>query len=232
MSSLAPFLTSHAGDDLLTFDSVYGVIICKACQYALVPVEIASHLRTKHQKDKRFTAAQITAIANHCLTYSARPPAWIKEMPVELDTPAIPFLHLYQAFRPSLEAQPGNSCFQNRRHSDSTNTALESCRAALFSNSDDEYIGDMRDEYYHPVGVDGKRDYPYTTASIGSSTVPSATPPSSPVIPKVPLRGTSAMREQKAVESSLEICGSTSAVINNCNESGSQHWAGYNTTEK
>lgn len=73
------------------------MIICKACQYALVPVEIASHLRTKHQKDEGFTAAQITVIANHCLTYPARPPAWIKEMPVELDTTAIPFLRLYHS---------------------------------------------------------------------------------------------------------------------------------------
>lgn len=89
-------ISFYAGDDLLIFDSIYGVIICKACQYAFVPAEIASHLRTKHQKDKGFTAAQITAIANHCLTYPACPPTWIKEMPVELDTPAILFLRLYQ----------------------------------------------------------------------------------------------------------------------------------------
>ena len=96
MSSLAPSLPSHTLDDLLIFDSVHGVIICKVCQYALVPAEITSHLRTIHQKDTGFTAAQITTIANHCLTYPTRPPTWIKEMPVELDTQAVPFLRLYQ----------------------------------------------------------------------------------------------------------------------------------------
>lgn len=96
MSSLDPSLPSCAPDNLLIFDLVYGVVICKVCQYALVSGEIASHLRTTHQKDRGFTAAQITAIANHCLTYPTCPPSWIKEMLVEPDTQANPFLCLYQ----------------------------------------------------------------------------------------------------------------------------------------
>jgi hypothetical protein len=106
MSSLASYSPSHAPDGLLIFDSVYGVIICKACQYALVPAEIASHLRTMHRKDRGFTAAQITAITNHYLTYPTRPPSWIKYMPVELDTQAIPFLRLYPGGSLASSAHP------------------------------------------------------------------------------------------------------------------------------
>ena len=38
-------------DALLHFDSTYGAIICKPCQYAVVSAEIQSHLRTPHQHD-------------------------------------------------------------------------------------------------------------------------------------------------------------------------------------
>jgi phosphatidylinositol phospholipase C, delta len=84
-----------------------------------------------------------------------------------------------------------------RRRSDSTNTAPEGGKGALFSDSDDEFVVDMREEYYYPLALDGKGDYPSTTASIGSSTVPSATPPPGPVIPKVLLQGTTMMKVTK-----------------------------------
>ncbi|PMD26286.1 putative 1-phosphatidylinositol-4,5-bisphosphate phosphodiesterase 1 [Hyaloscypha hepaticicola] len=84
-----------------------------------------------------------------------------------------------------------------RRRSDSTNTAPEGGRGALFSDSDDELYGDIREEYYYSTGPNGKGDYPSTTASIGSSTVPSAAPPPGPVIPKVLLQGTTMTKVTK-----------------------------------
>ena len=84
-----------------------------------------------------------------------------------------------------------------RRRSDSTNTAPEGGKAALFSDSDDELYGDIREEYYYPIGLDGKGDFPSSTASIGSSTVPSGTPPPGPVIPKVLLQGTTMTKVTK-----------------------------------
>lgn len=84
-----------------------------------------------------------------------------------------------------------------RRRSDSTNTAPEGGKGALFSDSDDELYRDIREEGYYPIGLDGKGDYPSTTASIGSSTVPSGTPPPGPVIPKVLLQGTAMTKVTK-----------------------------------
>ncbi|KAH6662285.1 hypothetical protein B0J14DRAFT_687285 [Halenospora varia] len=89
-------LSFEIRDDILIFDSAYGVIICKLCQYALVPREIANHLQAQHQKDEGLTTQQIKAISDHCVSYPCRHPAWIKEMPMSPDTPAIPFLRLYQ----------------------------------------------------------------------------------------------------------------------------------------
>ncbi len=82
-------------EDLLIFDAIYGVIICKLCQYAVVPNTVASHLRALHQKDEGLTFAQVRALADHCLAYPARPPAWIQEMPMPLQAPPVhPFLRL------------------------------------------------------------------------------------------------------------------------------------------
>jgi hypothetical protein len=87
---------SETRDDLLIFDFIYGVIICKICQYAIVPREIASHLRTHHQKEEGLTTQQIKTISSYCLTYPSRPPAWIKDMPLPPDTAAVPFLRLHR----------------------------------------------------------------------------------------------------------------------------------------
>ena len=64
-------------ENLLIFDAAYGIIICKLCQYAVVPREVASHLRDLHRKEEGLTAAQIRIIQDHCLTYPAHPPTWI-----------------------------------------------------------------------------------------------------------------------------------------------------------
>jgi phosphatidylinositol phospholipase C, delta len=81
--------------------------------------------------------------------------------------------------------------FIMRRRSDSTNTAPEGGRGALFSDSDDDINGDYREESIITSGLDGLKDFPSTTASIGSSTVPPATPGPGPVIPSILLQGTS-----------------------------------------
>ena len=47
-------------NDLLHFDSTYGAIICKHRQYALVPREIKSYLRTQ---DLALTKQQISTLA-------------------------------------------------------------------------------------------------------------------------------------------------------------------------
>lgn len=83
-------------DDLLIFDSTYGVIICKICQYALVPREIGNHLQTQHQKEEGLTTHHIRAISDHCLTYPFRPLAWVKDMPISPDMAAVPFFRLCQ----------------------------------------------------------------------------------------------------------------------------------------
>ncbi|PBP16065.1 phosphoinositide-specific phospholipase C [Diplocarpon rosae] len=83
-----------------------------------------------------------------------------------------------------------------RRRSDSTNTAPEGGKAALF-DSDDELTGDMREEVMMPYGFES-RDFPSTTASIGSSTAPSTVSPGpGPVIPSILLQGTSMTKVTK-----------------------------------
>jgi hypothetical protein len=90
------FANTYNNLDLLIFDSIYGVIICKLCKYAVVPREITSHLRTHHRADGGLALHQIKAIHDQCLTYPSHPPVWIKEMPMPPYTPPVPFLHLYQ----------------------------------------------------------------------------------------------------------------------------------------
>ena len=74
-----------------------------------------------------------------------------------------------------------------RRRSDSTNTAPDGGKPALF-DSDDELSGDMREE---TTDTYESRDFPSTTASIGSSTAPSTSSPGpGPVVPSLLLQGT------------------------------------------
>ncbi|KAL2068909.1 hypothetical protein VTL71DRAFT_15247 [Oculimacula yallundae] len=83
-----------------------------------------------------------------------------------------------------------------RRRSDSTNTAPEGGKTALF-DSDDDLSGDMREEIPMPYGFEN-RDFPSTTASIGSSTSPSTTSPGpGPVVPSLLLQGTKMMKVTK-----------------------------------
>lgn len=78
-----------------------------------------------------------------------------------------------------------------RRRSDSTSTAPpEGGRGILFSDSESDFNGDYREELYYPLGMDGLRDFPSTTASIGSSSAPLLNPPPGPVIPAVLTQGT------------------------------------------
>jgi hypothetical protein len=51
------------------------------CQCAIVLREVASYLQDQHRKEEGLTTAQIRILKDRCLTYPARPPAWIKEMP-------------------------------------------------------------------------------------------------------------------------------------------------------
>lgn len=87
---------AQALPDLIVFDAAYSVIICKVCQYALVPAQVASHLRAKHQKDAGLTTQQVKTIAAQCLTYPAHPPAWIQGRPFAASQPVVPFLRLHQ----------------------------------------------------------------------------------------------------------------------------------------
>jgi hypothetical protein len=50
--------------DLLIFNSIYSVIICKLYKYAIISREITSHLRTHHWADGSLTSHQIKAIYN------------------------------------------------------------------------------------------------------------------------------------------------------------------------
>ncbi|KAF4622673.1 hypothetical protein G7Y89_g14355 [Cudoniella acicularis] len=82
-----------------------------------------------------------------------------------------------------------------RRRSDSTNTAPDGGRGAIFSDSDSDN-GDFREDMYYP-SMDGNRDFPSTTASIGSSTVPASSPGPGPVIPRILLQGTNLTKVTK-----------------------------------
>lgn len=94
--SLAPLSSIFDGvrDDLLIFDQEYGVLICKLCQYAIVPDTVRGHLRAIHQKEEGLTTAQIKILARRCLTYPARPPSWIQEMVMPAKAPIHPLLRL------------------------------------------------------------------------------------------------------------------------------------------
>jgi phosphatidylinositol phospholipase C, delta len=84
-----------------------------------------------------------------------------------------------------------------RRRSDSTSTAPEGGRGALFSDSESDFNGDYREELYYPLCMDGLRDFPSTTASIGSSTVPTLNSSPGPVIPAILTQGTVMMKVTK-----------------------------------
>lgn len=77
-----------------------------------------------------------------------------------------------------------------RRRSDSTNTAPESARGSLFSDSDDDV------HFEEPAGLGLEyTDYPSTTASVSSGAATSPGP--GPVIPSVLLRGTAMTKVTK-----------------------------------
>lgn len=83
-----------------------------------------------------------------------------------------------------------------RRRSDSTNTSPEGGKGTLF-DSDDELSGDVREEVMLPYGLEN-RDFPSTTAFVGSSNAPStAGPAPGPVIPSILLQGTSMVKVTK-----------------------------------
>lgn len=89
-----------------------------------------------------------------------------------------------------------------RRRSDSTNTAPEGGRGALFSESEDEMdITNLRlDESNggpYGLGLDMFKDFPSTTSSISSSTIASNSPGPGPVISSLLLQGTTMMKVTK-----------------------------------
>ncbi len=81
-----------------------------------------------------------------------------------------------------------------RRRSDSTNTAPEGGKGALFSDSEDELGWDSREE---PTSIYDGRDFPSTTSSIGSSAAPTSSPGPGPVVPQVLLQGTAMTKVSK-----------------------------------
>ncbi|KAE8452501.1 hypothetical protein EG329_000404 [Mollisiaceae sp. DMI_Dod_QoI] len=84
--------------------------------------------------------------------------------------------------------------FIMRRRSDSTNTAPEGGKGALFSDSDDEItLGERGLDESNEVF----KDFPSTTSSVGSSTVASTSPGPGPVIPSVLLQGTAMTKVTK-----------------------------------
>lgn len=92
-----------------------------------------------------------------------------------------------------------------RRRSDSTNTAPDGSRGGPpFSDSDSEINGEYREDYYcYPPAPDGNRDFPSTTASIGSSTVPITS--AGPVIPSILLQGTNMIKVTKKKKKLLKF---------------------------
>lgn len=82
-------------DDILHFDPRYRVIICKPCQYTLVPREIQSHLKTHHQEEEGLTKHQIADLCRRFLTYPFQPPELVSNIQVLPVSPPIQFLRLY-----------------------------------------------------------------------------------------------------------------------------------------
>ncbi|KAH8646063.1 putative 1-phosphatidylinositol-4,5-bisphosphate phosphodiesterase 1 [Tricladium varicosporioides] len=83
-----------------------------------------------------------------------------------------------------------------RRRSDSTNTAPDGGRGALFCDSDSDFNVEVPQEACYSL-MDGNGDFPSTTASIGSSTVPASSPAPGPVIPHILLQGTQMIKVTK-----------------------------------
>lgn len=90
-----------------------------------------------------------------------------------------------------------------RRRSDSTNTAPEGGKGALFSDSDDDLNeGSPYDLLgvpapYSVYGLDANRDFPSTTASISSTITPASSPGPGPVVPHRLLQGTNLTKLSK-----------------------------------
>ena len=82
-------------DNILHYDSQYGIIICRPCQYALVPREIKSHLQMHHQKEEGLTRHEIAALCRRFLVYPLQPPELVSKIQVSPTSPPIPLLRIY-----------------------------------------------------------------------------------------------------------------------------------------
>lgn len=83
--------------DFLTFNPVYGVIICKHCQHALVPDTVKSHLQAHYKKDEVcLTESQIRDLCRRARACPAASPESVKALQVPRDTAPVPFLRLYE----------------------------------------------------------------------------------------------------------------------------------------
>jgi hypothetical protein len=81
--------------DLLAFHPDYKVVVCRRCQYAVVPKEIPAPLRTLHKDVEDLTGPEIRKCAQTFLTKPVDLPETTGQLQVPPDTPAIPFLALY-----------------------------------------------------------------------------------------------------------------------------------------
>jgi hypothetical protein len=82
-------------DDILHYDSHYRIVICRPCQYALVPCEIKSHLQTHHQKEEGWMKHEVTDLCRRFLVYPLQPPELVSKIQVAPTSPPIPLLRLY-----------------------------------------------------------------------------------------------------------------------------------------
>lgn len=86
-----------AEGDVLTFDPIYGAIICKCCQYALIPDAVRSHLQAHHKKDEAcLTGLQIKDLCKRARACPVASPESVKALHVPRNTAPVPFLRLYE----------------------------------------------------------------------------------------------------------------------------------------
>jgi hypothetical protein len=82
--------------DLLAFYPNYRVVVCRHCQYAIVPKEIAAHLRTHYKEAERLTNLQICVYAERFATMPCDAPATTYKLQLPADVAPVPFLALYR----------------------------------------------------------------------------------------------------------------------------------------
>jgi hypothetical protein len=78
-------------DDILHYDSQYRVVICRACQYAVVPCEIKSHLQRHHQKEEGLTKHEIADLCRRFLVYPLQSPELVSKIQVSPESPPTRF---------------------------------------------------------------------------------------------------------------------------------------------